>query len=223
VNVSNNATYDIFSMNPDGSGVTQLTFFKSDELAPSWSPDRSKIAFASNRAGSYDIWIMQANGAVPVRLTTDGQRDELDPAWSPDGTRIAYTSMLNGIQRILITDVTTKVTTILSTAGSFQASAPVWSPDGKRIAFTSSDAVSCGIRIADVGGSGNIVDFKGPGYGMCGYSSFSPDGTKLVFQNVDPNTNGMMVMTAKVDGTGGYNGLTFGFPFQDGAPVWSSR
>lgn len=223
VNFSNNATYDIYTMNPDGSGVTQLTFFKSDELAPSWSPDRSKIAFASNRAGSYDIWIMQANGAVPVRLTTDGTRDEFDPAWSPDGKRIAYTSMYQGIERILVTDVTTKVTTIVNTTGSYQAATPIWSPDGKRIAFTTSDFLSCGIRITDASGSGNFVNIQGPGWGLCGYASFSPDGTKIVFQNVDEKTNAMTIMSVKADGTGAYTSLTSGFPLQDGLPVWSSR
>ena len=224
VKFSNNATYDIFSMNPDGSAVTQLTFFNSQELDPSWSPDRTKIAFTSDRGGSYDIWVMQANGAVPVRLTTDNLRNETNAAWSPDGKRIAYTSSVKGVYRILITDVTTKVTTVLNTGAIKHASDPAWSPDGTRIAFDGDiTGPSCGIHIADVGGSGNVVDFKGPGYGICFTPSFSPDGKRLTWQNLDPNDSGVMIMTANIDGTGGYNGLTFGFPFVDVQPVWGSR
>ena len=219
-----NNNYEIFSMNADGSGVTQLTFSPSQEIDPSWSPDRTKIAYASSKNGSYDIWVMLANGAMPFRLTTNDLAQETAPAWSPDGTRIAYVSAANGASRVLITDVTTKVTTPLYTGTFTKTSAPAWSPDGKRIAFqTDPTPTSCGIHIADVGGSGNVFDFTGPGYGSpCITPNWSPDGKKLAWEEL-VSGGGIMVMTANVDGTGGYNGLTFGAPFVDRWPVWGFR
>ena len=219
-----NNNYEIFSMNADGSGVTQLTFSPSQEIDPSWSPDRTKIAYASTKNGSYDIWVMLANGAMPFRLTTNDLAQETAPAWSPDGTRIAYVSAANGASRVLITDVTTKVTTPLYTGTFTKTSAPAWSPDGKRIAFqTDPTPTSCGIHIADVGGSGNVFDFTGPGYGTpCITPNWSPDGKKLAWEEL-VSGGGIMVMTANVDGTGGYNGLTFGAPFVDRWPVWGFR
>ena len=50
-----------------------------------------KIAFASNRNGGPNIWIMNADGSSPTRLTTTTQ-PEGGPAWSPDGTKIAFSS-----------------------------------------------------------------------------------------------------------------------------------
>lgn len=61
---------------------------------PAWSPDGSRIAFASDRAGSYDIYTMSSdNGQNVIRLTKD-ETAEADPSWSPDGSQIAYTGRL---------------------------------------------------------------------------------------------------------------------------------
>ena len=122
--ITANNSHEIFSMNADGSGVTQLTFSPSQEIDPSWSPDRTKIAYASAKNGSYDIWVMLANGAMPFRLTTNDLAQETAPAWSPDGTRVAYVSAGKGASRVLITDVTTKVTTALYTGSLKNTSAP---------------------------------------------------------------------------------------------------
>ena len=78
-------------MNADGTGQTRLTNSPNQDLEPAWSPDGQKIAFASNRNGGPNIWIMNANGTRPTQLTSTTQ-PEGDPAWSPDGTKIAFSS-----------------------------------------------------------------------------------------------------------------------------------
>ena len=60
-------------------------------IQPSLSPDRTRIAFSSNRGGSYDLYLMDADGRNPRRLTTD-PGSEGEPTWTPDGTRIVYTA-----------------------------------------------------------------------------------------------------------------------------------
>jgi len=49
-----------------------------------WSPDGSQLLFTSQQAGSYDIWIMDADGSGQRALTTHPADDE-NPDWSPDG------------------------------------------------------------------------------------------------------------------------------------------
>ncbi|MBV9927783.1 MAG: PD40 domain-containing protein [Acidobacteria bacterium] len=61
---------------------------------PSWSPDGTRIAFASDREGSYDIYTMSAADGHDVRRLTSNDSAEADPVWSPDGSRIAYTGNL---------------------------------------------------------------------------------------------------------------------------------
>jgi Tol biopolymer transport system component len=81
----------IFVMNPDGSGQTPLTELSSSNSGPDWSPDGSRIAFSSDRSGAREIWVMNANGSNPVRLTTSPTGGfSSQPAWSPDGSRIAF-------------------------------------------------------------------------------------------------------------------------------------
>jgi len=58
---------------------------------PDWSPDGTKIAYASFATGGGDVYVMGADGSHQTRLTTDPARD-LGPAWSPNGTKIAFLS-----------------------------------------------------------------------------------------------------------------------------------
>ena len=74
---------DIYIVNPDGTGLTNLTQEQYDNSNPSWSPDGQYLAFSSDRVGGKsEIWVIQADGGNPRRLTyMDGQN--LSPAWSP--------------------------------------------------------------------------------------------------------------------------------------------
>jgi hypothetical protein len=82
----------IFVMSPDGSGQTPLTDLTSNSSGPAWSPDGSRIAFSSDRSGAREIWVMNADGSSPVRVTTSPAGGfSNQPAWSPDGSRIAFT------------------------------------------------------------------------------------------------------------------------------------
>jgi TolB protein len=84
----NIGSYELYVMNSDGTGVKRLgTAINSG--APAFSPDGTRIAFASDRDGNFDIWVMDADGTGETRVTSLSG-DETDPTWSPDGTRIAF-------------------------------------------------------------------------------------------------------------------------------------
>ena len=93
----NTGAEKIWTMASDGSSPTQITYSTDcNDIHPRWSPDGSKILFASDRgiAGgqrNYDIWIMNADGSEPKQLTTNGSRDDL-PVFSPDGTSVYFRS-----------------------------------------------------------------------------------------------------------------------------------
>jgi TolB protein len=85
--------------------MRQLTDEKSaTDWDPMWSPDGTRIAFASRRSGNADIWMINADGTHLVQLTSDPTEDYA-PTWSPDGTKIAFTSKRTGAHEVWILDL----------------------------------------------------------------------------------------------------------------------
>src|SRR5580765_8363799 len=74
---------NVWVMNPDGSGKTQLTSSGQD-VEPAWSADGAKIVFSSGRGGNFDVYVMNADGSGLKRLTTTPTAERY-PTWSPDG------------------------------------------------------------------------------------------------------------------------------------------
>ena len=82
-------TSDIYIKRTDSRVVTQLTNDPSDDAMPVISPDGTRIAFASNRAGNWDIYVMPITGGKAVQITSDPS-DEMHPSWSSDGANLVY-------------------------------------------------------------------------------------------------------------------------------------
>jgi TolB protein len=73
-----------------------------DEL-PAWSPNGSKIAFASQAGDVADIWVIDADRSDPVQLTTV-TADDFAPVWSPDGSQIAFLRNRSGVRELYVMD-----------------------------------------------------------------------------------------------------------------------
>jgi eukaryotic-like serine/threonine-protein kinase len=89
---------------PDGSAavasrvqrnLTRLTFGGGLQTDPTLSPDGRFLAYASDRAGNFDIWVQPVAGGNPVQVTKEPESDT-QPAWSPDGSTIVFRSEKNG-------------------------------------------------------------------------------------------------------------------------------
>src|SRR4051794_5321563 len=79
-----------------GAGTTSpiATGLPLQHRHPTWSPDRTKVAFAHGTGGVFDIYTLDLTtpGATPQNITNTPGINEDRPAWSPDGTRIAWES-----------------------------------------------------------------------------------------------------------------------------------
>lgn len=75
---------NLFTVAATGGEARQLTTHAAYDAYPVWSPDGQQIAFASNREGGFDVWLIHRNGGTPTRLTTHSQ-DEYPITFSDNG------------------------------------------------------------------------------------------------------------------------------------------
>jgi Tol biopolymer transport system component/DNA-binding winged helix-turn-helix (wHTH) protein len=127
---------DIWSVDLTLSEPAPRRYISSTKMdgAAQFSADGERIVFASDRSGAIEIWIADANGSNPLRLTGTGASGS--PRWSPDGKWIAFDSTASGNAEIYIIDASGGIPRRL-TDHPAEDSIPVWSPDGRWIYFTS--------------------------------------------------------------------------------------
>ena len=212
---------DIYVMNADGSGVTNLTDNSNlRQRNPAWSPDGTRIAFSGRIAehigfDPYEIYVMNADGSGVTQLTNQIVWDDA-PAWSPDGTRIAFSdaSSLGINSKIYVINADGSDVTQLTNDSGLLERDPAWSPDGTRIAFSGDFS---DIYVMNVDGSGvtNLTDNsnlreRDP--------AWSPDGTRIAFSGHSPVGYYSDIYVMNVDGSGVTN-LT-NHPAVDMDPAW---
>jgi len=88
---------DIYVINSDGGDLTRLTSGVGNNVYPAFSPNGRKIVFTSNRTGTSQVWLMNADGSNQTQLTFDSQPKDQVPDWSPNGSKIAYLADTHGI------------------------------------------------------------------------------------------------------------------------------
>jgi tricorn protease len=82
---------DIWIANENGTGVERLTVNNARDQFPRFSPDGNWVAFSSNRAGNYDVYVVAATGGEPRQLTYHSADDNV-VGWTPDGKNIVFSS-----------------------------------------------------------------------------------------------------------------------------------
>jgi TolB protein len=124
----------IASVNRQGRDRKHLTQVGLNNW-PAYSPDGNLIAFGSSRDGNYEIYVMDADGRHPRRLTRSPGMD-VRPAWSPDGKRIAFTSNRDGNYEIYVMNADGSAVRRV-THHPDRDDYPAWHPDGKRLVIVS--------------------------------------------------------------------------------------
>jgi TolB protein len=185
-------TNQIYAVNPDGTGLAQLTHEPAGIAArwPGWSPDGSRILFVrfnqSNSVGR--IWIMNADGTGPRQLASDapGYRD-YQPSYAPDGRHIAFSRCApnDGLCAIWImrSDGTHRhlVVPFIEAPNETNNFDPKISPDGRRISFDrfGFNGLISQVWVADING-GQARPLTAPRLEAVG-PSWSPDASHIAF------------------------------------------
>jgi len=74
---------EVYVVNSDGTGQTNLTNSSGDDAFPAFSPDGTRIAFISDRDGNLEIYVMNSDGTDQTNLTNEEAGSDIDPVFSP--------------------------------------------------------------------------------------------------------------------------------------------
>jgi Tol biopolymer transport system component len=228
--------HDIYTMNADGSELVNLTdaFGPWIDDDPNWSPDGSKIVFASGRGGSEghlfanNVFVMNADGSDQVKLTFEPDHlFSVQPSWSPDGTKLAFSSDREGDWEIFTMNPDGSEQTNVTGPNQdlpYDDRRPDWSPDGTRIIFEAVRLGAVEIVTADPDGTDelNLTAEDDPPYANWNESpSYRPDGSKIVFMSmVNNGADDWDIWVMDPDGASKEN-VVPDDEHQDVAPAWS--
>jgi Tol biopolymer transport system component len=194
-------SFDIFTANPDGSDLKQLTTSPGYDAETTITLDGKKVVFTSMRDGDLDIYSMDADGKNVRRLTNELGYDG-GPFWSYDGKQIVYrahhpktdqqkTDYIDLLKQNLIRPTTLEIW-VMNADGSNKRQVtsngkanfgPYFFPDGRRIIFASNmdDPRGRNFDLYKINADGTGLERITFNETFDGFPMLSPDGKKLVF------------------------------------------
>ena len=207
--------------------LSQITFTEAIEQYPAWSPNHEEFAFSRQEEGIRRIFVKNIASGEERRLTR-GDYDDIQPAWSPEGKTILYVRSRQPNVKLEPGDVfglfydgdiwaldlgTQKETRLVENAFN-----PDYAPDGKRIACDASWAGPRRIWAVDSLGHNpqQLTSDSSEGTSHV-RPRWSPDGTRLVFQNIERTKFDVRVF----DLTNAKSTWVTNDAVQDLNPVWS--
>jgi serine/threonine protein kinase len=187
-------------------------------ITPTFEPTpqgggNGQIAFASNRSGTTQIWLLTVDGSSFPRMLTDIPEGACQPAWSPDGTKLVFTSPCESNQEfypgsglfVVNADGSGVMPLPNVPGGDFD---PAWSPDGTQIAFTSMRNGGRP-RVYIINLEDNEVEMLSGQYFYDRQPAWSRDGQKIAFVTtqkgpvqiwtMDPNGGNQEIFTRSGD------------------------
>jgi Tol biopolymer transport system component len=190
----------LFTINPDGTGLKQLTHLDSPGLwGDAWSPDNGAIVFSASGKGPDLLYRVSPDGGAVTRISpgcTGKCLGDDFPAFSRSGSKIAFeraygpitnnTAAVVGIFTMNATGGDLKQLIHRSRPTSSEDHHPDWSPDGKKIVFerlNTTAAPAGGSAIFIMNADGTSVRRLTPYALAANYPKWSPDGTTIVFDS----------------------------------------
>lgn len=205
--------------------ASNLSASEWDDGYPRCSPDGRRIAFATNRDGYWEIYLMNMKGngqrdlSAQVNLTKNrdgnGYMD-----WSPDSQALVFASTRNGQEKNELYTTRTDGTGLRRlTIHPAEDVHPAWSPDGKRIAFASERDGNRQIYVMNVDGT-NVTRLMSNRW-YEDYPAWSPDGSEIAFSSDRDSRESDKLDIYLVNSSGSNVRRITSHPSDDRHPAWS--
>jgi len=178
---------DIWAVGIGTRAPLRLTNNPADDRDPSWSPDGTKIAYASRQDGNWELYIYDLiTSEPPTRMTYD-LSFQGSPGWSPDGKWLVYESYQGNNLDIYVVPVDGSQPAQRITDNEAPDFSPAWSPEGRRIAFVSWRDGNQDIYIfsLDNPADSESVNLTNTTERQEDFPAWSPDGSLLSFSALD--------------------------------------
>ena len=177
------------------------------------APTTAKIAFASNRSGNWDIYVMNPDGSQQEQLTQNSARDS-SPVWSPDGEQILFVSDRGGVSDLYVMGADGKHVRRVFRKLALRVE-PTWSPDGERIAFHAEEP-RWSIQTATIHGAAvkqvALAEWRG------GNPSWAANGNEIAFVGNVGGTRRILILKLRSGGIQTFLPKEKSWMF---APAWS--
>jgi TolB protein len=211
-----NAQICMYSM--DAGKVISFPHFRGTNSAPAWSPDGSQLIFSSSMLGNPELFVTDASGGKPKRLTFSNG-GSTSPTWNPKtGQSIVFVSDRGGIPKLYMMNADGTNVNLLDVPDKGYLIDPAWSPNGQILAFSwRRPNGNYDIYVMEPN-SQQIVNITPDAGSRNERPSWAPDGRHIVFESTRNGPRQIWSMLAD-----GSQARQLTFDGHNESPNWSSK
>ena len=202
----------------DAGKLVTFGRYKGTNSSPTWSPDGSQVMFSSSMQGAPALYVSDASGNRPKRLTFPGSGGDTSPAWNPKtGQSVAFVSDRAGLPQLYMMNSDGTNTQRVELPDMGYVIDPAWSPNGQLLAFSwRRPSGNYDIYVMDVA-SRRLIELTRD-QARNERPSWAPDGRHIVFESTRSGSRQIWTMLA--DGSQPHQLTLQG---HNESPNWSSK
>jgi serine/threonine protein kinase/Tol biopolymer transport system component len=183
---------DLWQLDLDRELETRFTFETGTDYFVAWSPDGERIAFSSNRSGSFQLYSKSITGGGEEQLLREQEGTSYPSSWSPDGRYLVYQVNNGKSEDMFAWDVQGEGEPIPLQPTKFNDTVPMVSPDGRWLAWAGDDSGQWEIYVTPFPGGGRKWQISDGG----DWPRWSRDGSEIFYL-----TAAGTLMATQVDGS----------------------